>query len=290
MASMIAIPPNDDSLAALARRLLGDPLQESVELKVSDLSPNELDTLRALAADLRTDETTLLETSEGRTKLLAQINLLLSVPSLTGNRAKEAASRLNARGGLSPSKYQIVFTDGYSEFEELGVSRKQAEEIIRQPDALQHVLPDQAASSDFPLISLFAKRFKPDQGQAYVILVVARRLEADVYIHAAWRVPEHILLRTPDTDLIALLKEFVQVFGLLITIPQRAPTKFIYYDAVQIDPRQPLLQQLKVTGPKGAVARTSYILRVSDLGVLQVACAYAIDMGAYRASLASLTH
>lgn len=276
-----------EALSSITRRLLIlPPLQAAADTPFSAFTEKEQHVLQLLSSQLRADVSQLLNTPAGRTKLLSEIASILTRPILTGDRGKETASRLGSRGDLPPDRYEVNFDDNFESFEKLGVRKRQVVDVIHHPDAVQHLFPEPSEFRQFPLLSLLAKRFEPRRGTAFVMLVQATRSGSRLDVGAVWRASEHLVVRTSEHDLLALLKEFVSEFGVRIKVPEREPTKFIYYDAI---PRASFGSSMPIPAlldlQEHREYEASFTMRVSSTDIVEIAIAYAIDVTAYRQSL-----
>src|SRR5205823_3436781 len=136
-----------------------------------DLSPQEAAVLISIVNELGQTVEKLKESYELRLEVMKKISNLLSAPALEGERGEAAAQRLGSQGYLRLGLYKIKYGDVLQEFEKLGVRKNHIEEVIREPDSIQHLSPPDASMADFPAISLVAKRIRPKRHASFITLV-----------------------------------------------------------------------------------------------------------------------
>jgi hypothetical protein len=285
----------DAVLASLIRRFLPDPLSERAQLALSDLTADELKIFRQFAAELRHTAEEIVESPNLKTQMLTKMSAALSERVLAGGRGQAAAQRLGSRGELRPGLYKVKFERSERWEYISGVRKAHVEDAIRQPDAIEHVhLPD---DSPFPRLTLVARRIQPKRNAPFITLIQAERKEDVLDVRAAWRIPEtlpFLTMRQGGDDaerytLLALLRAFVDEFGVDLHLPNRPPTKFIVNEAIPLEHtsiEQLLSNALNVKSQEfGLEFHLVSLVRVSRLNVAEIALCYAVELKKYWKAL-----
>jgi hypothetical protein len=206
----------------------------------------------------------------------------MSAPVTTGKRGEQARARLGQQGLLSSNLYQIQFHQTFVEAEKRGIRKAHVEQAIHQPDSLQHVLPEKIRSEDFPAISVYAKHHGTSHStDRFTLLVPTLRRGATQIVSAAWRVYHSDVDLADAHEPLDVLRAFVGTYGINFRVGNSPLRKFFFYEAF---PLMPGGQRTDITRIEAAnpldVASMSF-LRVSSLGVIEVAIAYVIDRPPY---------
>jgi hypothetical protein len=268
-------------LGSLIRRFLPDPLSTRPEPFLDDLSREEALALERLTGRLKFTLESLRDSPQSRTQLLESMSDLLTASTLSSVSREAAAKRLGARGALSPSLYKLAFEDEFEPFLDLGVRRSHVESAIQKPDATQYLLPELVDSGQFPGIALIVQRITPKRRRPYIFLVEADINDDNLFVTAAWNVPEQVALEAAATSPLEVLRSFTQAYGVLLELRGRPPAKLILHEAVPVakgdqgPPLHPLVRP-------GMNLQLKLHVRRSSLNVWQIAIAYAIDIGLYK--------
>jgi hypothetical protein len=88
---------------------------------------------------------------------------------------------------------------------------------------------------------------------------------------------------TGSDEPLSVLERFVDEFGLPMTLPGRPPRRFIVYDSLPfggatLDPTA----LLAIENPEKSSVLGTTMIRVSSLGVLEIAVAFYIDIRRYK--------
>lgn len=124
-------------------------------------------------------------------------------------------ARLGHQGILSPSQYQIKFTQQFRKVaEKLGVTQYQAELAIRNPDSYQHLQPEHFGFDPNYAISLFIKvQRETASAERYTLLVFTNRNGFVQKVIDAWRVyPSDVNLESLSLP-VDVLRAFIDRFG-----------------------------------------------------------------------------
>ena len=99
-------------------------------------------------------------------------------------------ARLGHQGILSPSQYQVRFSQPFHKVtEKFGITQYQVESAIRNPDSYQHLLPEHFGFDPDYAISLFIKVQKETAStERHTLLVFAQRKGFVQEVVDAWRV------------------------------------------------------------------------------------------------------
>lgn len=267
-------------LADLAKRLLIDPLSESQGPNLNGLADPELSALALLLKALRIRTEDLVGSRQSQLRLLSEISSLISRQNLSPGQREQAGARLSDRGLLPISAYRVEFARDWTEFARVFPEREALiQDLMRHQVAFRHLMPENR-SVDFPAVTLLARRIEQKRGLPFVMLVIAERLASVLRVYSAWRVPMELV--PPSAEPLAVLHAFVDRFGVLLNVPNRPPRQFIYYDTVDSgfmdDGGLPLTLHDTNSGP--AVGTVVY--RKGDLGQLEIAIGFAIDVHRYR--------
>ena len=206
---------------------------------------------------------------------------------LRGNARTEAKARLGNRGELPLNQYELKFASAFDSLAEIGTRRSHVESAIRTPDRVEHLLPERF---DFGMdfgITFVAKYEKASRRENnFWLLVQTQRVKAALNVTAAWRVYLSDVKLKSDPSPLDILRAFVDVYGLDLPGIGVSP-KFVLYKVIPAslsdDPK--LLFRLHPEDAKRKFLGV-FALRASSLGVVEVACAYAIDLEKYKYDLA----
>jgi hypothetical protein len=162
-------------------------------------------------------------------KLYAALAEEMKRLSLQGEDLNKVKARLGQQGSLSPSEYQVKFSQAFRETAEpCGISESTAESVVRKPDSYEHFKPEHFGFDPNSAMSLFLKVQKETSySERYIILVFASRKGYVQEVESAWRVyPSDVDLsqaRSPKD----VLSAFVDVFGAAFTLGEKTGKLFI---------------------------------------------------------------
>lgn len=284
-----AVMPNvPDGIAAdLLMRLLKDPFASSADPRLEDLDEQESNWLKEVAVSLGIPRDKALWSESDLLRFRNALAHSLERGPTTPDRARAARGRLGNAGLLRASEYKIEWPDSLRDFESFGERRTHIERAIFEADVVQHLSNrGQDTSRQTEGITLFVRMVTPNAGSEFAHLVVMNRKEATLRFMASWRVIRRLVEWTPEMTALDLLKRFVDVFGLPFQAVRGYPTKFLLHDAVPWDGKSSPQQMLKVMAGPVADFRAQFAVRLSaDLGVLEVALAYVIDVARYKKAM-----
>jgi hypothetical protein len=271
-------------LASVTQRLLPQPRDELLNVEAEEL--RELQDSILLEIRDRLKLSTTKETPESQTKILDFLFKEMSAPVTSGKRGEQARARLGQRGELRPDLYHIKLGDFHRELEKRGVKRSHIEDALRRPHEVQHLLPDKIRSREFPALSLYIKHHGDlHSPERFTLLVQAQREGDRLTINSAWR------LYHTDVDLsrahepVDMLRAFVDVYGLYCRVGNSAPAKFFLYEEFPLASGQRATEIIRSDSPPNVAFEASSLIQVSDLGVIEVAVAYIINMSQYTSDL-----
>lgn len=200
-------------------------------------------------------------------------------------QSQAALFRAGQAGLLAPSAYEVEQPKEFVQaFRRLGFSKNLVEDIIAEPDELQHLLPDDDKEKERDA-TVFLKKYKKGK-HPHWMLVQTQRVGAKLVMQSAWRIfPEHVDLSHAQRP-IDLLRALVSVFGLPIKVGGKA-AKFIecetFYDL-------PDTAGVPISFDKPNSVRevfSSFAWKRTE-NVLKVGIAYCVNMDQYLAAVAQL--
>jgi hypothetical protein len=280
----LSIDDEERVLAALIQWFLPQPRDEEPETLPSDLKALQHSALAEIQANLSIDPAD--QSAMTKAKILEFLAKEMSGPVVRGTRGEQAKRRLGQRGDLRPDFYKIEFGDSFHEAEKRGIRKSHVEDALRHPDEVQHLLPERIQKEGFPAVSLYAKNHGEQRSaDQFTLLVQTTREGYTQRVDSTWRVYHSDVNLSQAHEPLDLLRAFVEVYGLYCRVGNSAPAKFFLYEAFPLTPGQRPTEILKIDVPQGVFFETSSLIRVSSLGVIEVAIAYVIDMVRYMNDL-----
>jgi hypothetical protein len=137
-------------------------------------------------------------------------------------------------------------------------------------------------------VTISAKNFndRPDHA-TFTLLVVSTRRGDKQIVNDAFRVYHNDVTISPGSTPMDVLRSFVRTYGYPLAIGASPSEKFFLDQVFQIESNKALVN---VDAPRdsGSDVKATSLVRVSNLGVVEVALAYAIDISRYRETLERL--
>jgi hypothetical protein len=273
------------ALASLIQRFLPQPRDEGPETLPGDLRELQDSTLAEIQARLGIEPAD--QSAVTKAKILEFLAKELSEPVLRGARGEQAKIRLGQRGDLRLDLYKIEFDAFFHDTaEKRGIRKNHVEYALRHPDEAQHILPGRIKAEGFPAVSLYAKHHgDPRSTDRFTLLVQTERKGYLQHINSAWRVYHSDVNLSQVHEPLDILRAFVDVYGLYCRVNDSAPTKLFFYEAFPLAPGQQPTSILKFDSSQAATFDASFLVRVSPLGVVEIALAYVIDSARYMSDL-----
>jgi len=197
----------------------------------------------------------------------------------------EVKQRLGQKGLLNPRLYKIGFSDFFKkETMKFGITRSHVEDSMRSPHRVEHLmLPGNfSRADDPPTFSLYLKMPRVQRrANVFSLLVLSTRNGADQSVIAAWRVYHSEVDVSKFERPLDVLRAFAEKYGMPVTAGNRT-ANFILYEVI------PILGDATgfMSGPKMEAGAIMFFFKVrSDLQVLEVACAFHLDVNRYKRDL-----
>jgi hypothetical protein len=222
--------------------------------------------------------------AKARTKLLDMANNALISVALGSTRPK-SEDKLGNLGLLMPRLYEVEIQNPLrTEIAEHGVTKHEVMDAIHNPDAYQHLSPPPDFNAETSLISIFVRvlnRVEVAQRSASAewCLVIARRDGRKVWAQDAYKISQTMLVPAGGSPL-DLFRAFCGVFGGELTAGSKKIGKFLLYERIKN------MGKIQANLPTGHKVQLSTMARTSG-DEIELAFGYAIDMTAYKQSLAA---
>lgn len=271
-------------LASLIQRFLPQPRDEEPEALPNDLKELQDSVLAEIQGNLKIEPSD--HSTTAKAKILEFLTKEMSEPVVGGARGEQAKIRLGQRGDLRPDFYKIEFGDSFREAEKRGIKKSHVEDALRHPDEVQHLIPERIRAEGFPAVSLYTRHHGHQRStDRFTLLVQTMREGYTQRISSTWRVYHSDVNLSQAHEPLDMLRAFVDVYGLYCRVGTSVPAKFFFYEAFPLVPGQRPTEMLKFDAPQEALFDSSFLVRVSPLGVIEVAIAYVIDLGRYMSDL-----
>lgn len=224
--------------------------------------------------------------SEADAEVFRLLTDRLTTPYLTEQNTPKIMARLSDKRLLPTRYYEVVFHQAFKATAKLiGVRPVHVEDAIRSADRVQLLSLSEHASEDaiFSPISLFVKYHSDERHGDFALLVQCFHEEGKLVIFNAWKIFPADIVRADDDSPLALLRAFLQRFGVRISFAGRPPTELILND---VFPNENNDFALVKTERKPGMHITHYMnIKFSRLGSIAVSIAFAVNLDTYIASL-----
>lgn len=203
---------------------------------------------------------------------------------ILGGKESDVLARLGDKGLLSPSQYRTEFTDSFTKLlEPLGIRRNHVEAAVHYPDSVEHVHLRQ--TTEMEALTISAKNLSDRPGHStFTLLVVSTRHGDKQIVNDAFRVYHSDVNISPGSTPMDVLRSFVRVYGHPLSIGTSPSQKFFLDEVFAIEGDKAVTNVDAPVEFGSEVKMTSFI-RLSVLGYVEVALAYAIDISRYRTTL-----
>jgi hypothetical protein len=276
--------PRDEAesvLASFAKTLLPTPEEHPPSFPDPALAARLLQELRQRAQIGRVKDP-----AEVRGRVFSVLAEELSSYALRSSNIEEIKARLGTRGVLRSDYYKIEIPPAIRELRKQGIRPNHIENAMRQPSAVEHFYQESFESTDEPLISLFAKTIGSlTDPRGFTLLVESQRKGATQTVLGAWRIYHSDIQWPPRATPLAILKAFVEAFGVTFTVGDGPPTKFVLYQRIPVRSDRKEINLLNFQNRDRHELKAYQLLRVNSEGDAEVAIAFMIDMTTYQASL-----
>jgi hypothetical protein len=211
--------------------------------------------------------------------------------TVSKEKVDAAVARLSQAGRLSPSSYTAIFQESFqTQFFPLGVTKRQVEEALHQPDDYQHLMTERSPKYEDNVFSLFMKWNGGRKGQdPNWLLVQSYRRGLEQIPQSAWRIyPTEIDLSQAAAPL-DVLKAFVEKFGTMIELAGHKG-KFIESASVSKELAAMgfgLAFKFESEGPNINYFNSWSFRHTTDPTMIDVGIAYCINLNRYRSNLIS---
>lgn len=270
------------ALAALAREFLPSPPLTSAPPGASSLLPFRSRVREKLLEIVDAPAGGEL-TVEQRSAAVELLSVSLSEVIL-GGKESDVRARLGDKGLLSPSQYRTEFTESFTQLlEPLGIRRNHVEAAVHNPDSVEHVHLRQA--TEMEALTISAKNFSGRPGHStFTLLVVSTRHGDKQIVNDAFRVYHSDVHISPGSTPMDALRSFVKVYGRPFSIGTSPSQKF-FLDQVFAIEGDKAVTNVDTPVEFGSEVKMTSFVRLSVLGCVEVALAYAIDISHYRTTL-----
>jgi hypothetical protein len=277
------LPPPEAAriLARLTLRLLPSPSHNDWRT-TSDLGAEDHRVLEDLRQSLRL---TVHDHSErARLRMVESLVGLMTQASVPAERLIQIGTRVAGSGDLPLSYYEIRFGASYKEAEaKRGIRKGFVEDAVRTPDKIQWFPPRRNGEK---ALVFFLKRQPSTRTTEKWLLVHSHVDGSKQEVAKAWWVWRDDIGMSESDAPLDVLRKHVHKYGLSFVIGGSEPMMFAFDQTFPMQGMAPRGQILSVKHSKGvkfeAIAEQT---RVSPLGVVEVALAYAIDVSRYESTL-----
>jgi len=243
--------------------------------------------------------------------LFQRLSREISIATFSQVRKDDVKARLGQKGLLRQDLYKIELSEGFKKgTTRFGISLTDAEEALRRPEAVEHLLPDHFdQSGNQPSFTLILKTPRVKRrNDAFTLLVLSKREGTVQTVLAAWRVYHSDINISAPLRPLGVLIAFADRYGFPITVGSKT-ANFILYEKISV--KGALSEMIK--GPSGIKmslnqftqqiqfsvdpgvslnCQTHLFVRVTksppiqiDGTVLEVALAFIVDLERYAADL-----
>jgi hypothetical protein len=206
----------------------------------------------------------------------------MSQGALSKSTVESTKARLSVRGELRPDLYEVKFSPFFTNSQDHGVRPNHVLEAIRNADDVEHL----NMFDNEELLSLFLRTQKDFPNQdPFVLLVVARRIEAYLEVSIALRVYLSDVDYSAAQRPLDVLRLLVSKYGYVITIGQ-VSAKLIVNETIALDGPLSNKNFVKVHAEQGASILGSILRRPRRLhNTHGIALGFALDQVKYAADL-----
>ena len=278
--------PRDEAesvLASFAKTLLPTPEEHPPSFPDPALAARLLQELQQ-----RAEIVNIKNPDEVRGRVFSVLAQELSSYALRSSNINEIKARLGERGVLRSDYYKIELPPNIRELHKRGIRPNHIESAIRYPSAVEHLTQEGSDPTGEPelLISLFAKTIGSlTDAHGFTLLVESQRIGATQRVLGAWRI-YHADIQWPSRATpLAILKAFVEVFGVIFEVGDGPPTKFVLYQRIPVPKDRNEINLLRFQKPDRHDLASQQLLRINSEGYAEVAIAFIIDMTIYLAAL-----
>ena len=220
-------------------------------------------------------------------KMFGLLSKIISEQFLADNDA-DVRRRLGRRGDLAPADYSIRLDEGTERVaQQFGIRKKQIMEVLQRPHKVEHLLPEKVEAGDAPAVSLYLRQIGvPHTRDSHYLLVQTWRRYDEQEVVAAFQVFHQEVAVELDASPLKALQRFVDVYGLPFKMGSVEVEKFVLHEIrpLPVD-KFDLNKLIHVETPNDERYAIYGLVRESDLGALEVAVAYAVNLNAYADDL-----
>lgn len=223
---------------------------------------------------------------EARTKILKFLSDEMKNLVFNEVNFKQAKDRIGLKGDLSPKQYSIKFGDISKELNSRGIRNSHVEDVLHNPDYVEHLLRGVAVDLKDTPISIYAKENLGNKKQDKFILVVeAKREGSTLQVSQAWRVYYSDVKLFQPLSPVGILKSFVEKYGISFQIGDALPTKFCLYETISAPLSVQPKDIIKINSERAQSFVANFLIKQSSLGPIEVGLAYVIDTLKYKQDL-----
>lgn len=226
------------------------------------------------------------DSARARTVILSHLSKAMADQTLDNARVNEIKARLGQRGELPATLYRLQFRDSLREAEKRGIKRSHIEDVVYARDSMvEHLLPDQIQVGGYPAVSIYGKTYGETRSRdRFTLLVLTNRANDVQVFDAAWRVYHSDVDVSKVSSLLDLLRAFVGVYGLDISLSDLPRERFIFYKTFQTAPSPKPTKLIQVFADITPMPNfeVSSFFRYDPNGLMEVAIAFAINLTRYK--------
>lgn len=199
---------------------------------------------------------------------------------IDGSKLSDIRDRVGQKGLLSPSQYVVSFEAQFINLNiTMGVSKDLAQSAISNPIRVEHLFPDDQGLYGIETHSIFTGSV-PGRSDCCVVILALRR-NATLSVEGGWLVFYKDVGVDPVATPVDTLKALALRYGCPVTAGT-ASGKFILLATSQVEPHQN--RDMVKFEPGGGYFDFRASFRI-NYGKLDIALAFAIDIGEYMADL-----
>lgn len=220
---------------------------------------------------------------KNRAKVLEFLSNQMTEVALADADLKRVKMRLGQRGDLRPDQYEIEYIPYFGASEEHGVRRNHVTDVLRHPDAVQH-LPVMREQS--PAISIYLKAEVKMKGRdRFSILVLTQRLGFVQRVNLGFRLYHSDIELSSVSSPVNGLRALVDRYGFELKAGTLT-SKLFLHELVSVAPGTKMQEIVRPQAPKGAsIYALAFISRTDLLNVYELCLTFALDERKYAADL-----
>ncbi|MGR3218257.1 MAG: hypothetical protein ACUZ8H_00380 [Candidatus Anammoxibacter sp.] len=222
---------------------------------------------------------------EAKSKMLGFLSSEMTSLFFNEVKFKQAKDRIGLKGDLRPNQYSIKIGDISKEFNSRGIRNSHVENVLRNPDYVEHLLRGATVANDTP-ISVFVKENLEDKKHDKFILVVeTNRDGSTLMVSQAWRVYYSDVELSQHLSPVNILQSFVMKYGISFQIADSHPKKFYLYETVSAPLCGQPKESIKINQESNKSIVVSFHFKENPSGLIEIALAYVIDTDKYKEDL-----